>query len=68
MARDNGYWIPIGCGLMIAAALALAVWEGARTNTHSKHCEQDLGGIAVQRLPSGGVVCIRADGVLKAYS
>lgn len=67
MTRCRDYWIPIGCVLLIAAGVLLTAWQAGKTNGQAKHCEQNLGGVAVKRIPSGDVVCVRADGVLKAY-
>jgi hypothetical protein len=53
---------------MVAGALLLIVWDAAKRHEQVQHCEQRIGGVAVQRSPGGGVVCMRSDAVLKAYS
>ena len=68
MSRYAGLWIPVGCALMVAGALLLIVWDAAKRHEQVEHCEQRIGGVAVQRSPGGGVVCMRSDAVLKAYS
>ena len=67
MTRWGDYWIPTGFVLLIAAGVLLTAWQAGKTNGQAKHCERDLGGVAVKRIPSGDVVCVRTDGVLKAY-
>jgi hypothetical protein len=59
-------WVDAAAIVLLVIVLGWA-WEVTDTSrTQTEHCNKSLAGVAVKSA-GGGVVCMRADSVLKVY-